>query len=308
MAAGCGVLLLLVAGAARASAPVSVRTHVVVHSSALTLADLLPASASPQLRSEASRISLGAAPQPPMTRILYRQQLEFLLANDRPLAKRLRLPSEISVERFHRAITSEEIASAIRRAVGTGAVALDLDHLQLQSPVYVTEADPGLTVIRIASDPMRHETRFRLWTSKEPANLPFTVTVAAVLKLPTLVSKRAVAPGEIVSATDFAVEMRPAAQSVPNPPAAAQELAGLQTRAALNQGQPVTRFDFAKAVLVQPGVLATLVVRGSGFSIKTQVTPLEAGVLGQEVRVRNTESRRVLEAKVIGRDELLEVR
>ncbi|MGH9352552.1 MAG: flagellar basal body P-ring formation chaperone FlgA [Terriglobia bacterium] len=300
------------AGQAGPAERVLLQSHVVLHSATLTLADLLPRSAPSTLRKQAAAAPLGAAPQPPRVRVIYRQQLQFLLQDDKSLLAQISIPAEISVERFHRMIARQEVASAIQQALGSGKDgskdALDLDGLELAAPIYVTDSDPGLRVIRIESDPARHETRFRLWTSKEPGNLPFSVTVPGSAKLPVLVAKHGLAPGDIVSATDFAIEMRPAAGVVAKPLAAADGLAGLEAHVVLRSGQPVVKDDFGRPVLVKPETLATLVVEGNGFRIKTMVTPLQQGVLNQEIRVRNTESRQIVEARVIGRDSLLMAR
>lgn len=283
---------------------------VTVHSATLTLADLLPASASPALAKEASLVPLGAAPQPPNARVIYRQQLQFLLEDRKDLLAEISIPEEIKVQRFYRVISKQEVSSAIEQALSAkggaaGASGLDLTDLVFSAPVYATSDDPGLQVIRIESDPARHETRFRLWTSKQPHNLPFTAIVPGAAKLPVLVAAHGLAPGEIVSAKDFTVEMRPGIGLPAKPLATAAGLSGLESQAVVRPGQPVVRDDFGRPVLVQPETLATLIVQGKGFQIKTQVTPLEQGVLNQEIRVRNTESRQVVEARVIGRDALL---
>lgn len=307
------ILSLAVSAQARDAthAPPSVQvpllSHVILHSNTFTLADLLPGNAPSALRSEAAKVTLGGAPQPAATRLLYREQLQYLLRDHPSLLAALKLPSEIVLERFHRAMTKQEIADAIRRSLGDQGHEgqLDLSDLQFSAPVYVTQSNPGLEVLRIESDPMRHETRFRLWTSKEPGNLPFTVVVPHEVKLPTLVASRTLAAGEIVSATDFAVEMRPGVQNPSSPATTVADLAGLETRAPIHAGEMVSHGQFAQPVLVEPGTLATLILKSPTFSIKTIVIPLEQGVLGQEVRVRNAESRQVVEAKVVGRDRLL---
>jgi flagella basal body P-ring formation protein FlgA len=283
--------------------------HILVRTAKITLADFLPDSAPAAMRAQAGKIPLGESPQPPMSRMIYRQQLQYLLRDHADLLSDLSLPPQITVERFHRTVTREEVISAIDRALGgpglEGHSPLDLRRLRFSTPVYVTGKDAGLQVIRIESDALRGETRFRLWTSKDPGNLPFNVTAPQAVSLPTLVARRALAPGVIVTGTDFGMVMEPREQNLSSHPAAVADLAGLQTRRPLHPGQPVSRGDFASPVLVEPGALATLILQGSGFKIKTIVTPLEQGMLGQEVRVRNTESRQVVEAKVVGRDELL---
>lgn len=287
---------------------VALLSHVTLHSATLTLADLLPSSAPSELRKQAAAASLGAAPQPPMARVIYRQQLQFLLQDDKSLLAQISIPAEIRVERFHQMISKQEIVSAIKQALGgksTSKEDLNLDALEWAAPVYTATTDPGLRVIRIESDPARHETRFRLWTANEPANLPFSVTVPGAAKLPVLVATHGLAPGEVVSATDFAIEMRPAVEMPAKPLATATGLAGLESHVALRSGQPVVRDDFGRPVLVKPETLATLIVEGNGFRIKTMVTPLQQGVLNQKIRVRNNESHQVVEARVVGQDSLL---
>lgn len=296
-----------------AAGRIQIQPAVVVHSASVTLADLLPAQAPEAVRKQAAQVELGAAPQPPRMRIIYRQQLQYLLAGNKTLLARLDIPPEMRIERFHRTITRAEVIAAIERALGADAGGtrapqlrgLDLASIQLPAPVYVTSSNPGLRVIRIESDPSRRETSFRLWTANEPGNLPFAIIVSGTVKLPVLISKHGLFPGEIVSPADFSIEMRPGVGLPAKPLATASGLAGLEARAVVPAGAAVALDDFGRAVLVRPETLATLIVEGPGFRIKTQVTPLEQGVLNQEIRVRNTESRQVMEARVIGRDRLM---
>jgi len=294
---------------ARFAHPVKVSSQVLLRTGSFTLDNLLPASAPVALRQEAAKIPLGKSPQPGSSRVFYRQQMQFLLRGHASLLAELQLPREIVVRRFHRPVTREEIVRAIQKALGRQGVEvkvpLDVQSLHLSVPVYVTSGDPGLQVLRIASDPIRHETEFTLWTSKEPENLPFVATLQRALKIPTLVARRRIPAGEIVSSSDFAVEMRPAGQHRAAPSISEANLAGLEARAGVRAGQPVSPDLFKRPILVRPGALATLIVQGSAFSIKTIVDPLEQGVLGQEIRVRNAETRQVVEAKVVGRDRLL---
>lgn len=299
-------VLLAVVPAAR-GARVPLLSQAVVHSATFTLADLLPTSAPEELRSEAAKVPLGSAPQPPMARTIYRQQIEYLLNGRKTLAASIALPSEIHIERFARTLSKADVAQAIDRALASQGVTRlpDLGALEFSAPVYVTSADPGLELIRISSDPVRGLTQFRLWTAKEPGNLPFTVSIPGVIKLPTLVARRTLVAGEVTSASDFTIKMRAGSRAMTAAPPSAGGLAELDVRGVVRTGAPVNRDQFKRPVLVEPGTLSTLIVRGNGFSIKTIVTPLEQGVLGQEIRVRNTDSKQVVEARVTGRDRLV---
>jgi len=291
------------------SNPVPLLSNVLVRSNAVTLNDLLPESVPFSLHREAMEIPLGQSPQPAGTRVLYRQQLQFLLREHSSLLASLEIPRQMVIRRASRPLTRGEIIrtinSALSRQNPAGDYRLDPKEVQLSVPVYVTRNDPGLKVLTISSDPFRGETQFVLWTSDEPNILPFTITVQRALKLPTLVTRRGISPGEIVSSADFAMEMRAQKKNGSTPLISPRDLAGLETRAAIRAGQPVDLDFFKRPILVKPGALATLIVLGSAFSIKTIVEPLEQGVLGQEIRVRNTETRQVVQARVVGRDRLM---
>ncbi len=288
---------------------ITLRSHVTLSATQLTLADLLPATAPESLREATRGIKLGVAPQPPVLRILYRQQLRFLMAAHPRLLARFVIPDEIVIQRSYRLLTRNEVIQAIQAALrNEGAREMSgsaLAKVHFSAPVYVTQKDPGLRVIRIECDPSRGETQFRLWTSKEPGILPFDVTLQSSVEVPTLIASHTLAPGQVVSAADFTVALTPASRSASGQPAAAADFEGMEPRTLVRRGQPVQRNEFGQAVLVEPDTLATLIVRGGGFNIKTMVTPLEQGVMGQEIRVRNIESRQVVEAQVAGRDLLV---
>jgi flagella basal body P-ring formation protein FlgA len=55
-------------------------------------------------------------------------------------------------------------------------------------------------------------------------------------------------------------------------------------------------------VLVTAGKPAKLVVETATLRMTALVTPLQSGVKGQLIRVRNPDTQRVFEAEVVGRD------
>ncbi|MGO9271867.1 MAG: flagellar basal body P-ring formation chaperone FlgA [Terriglobia bacterium] len=288
-----------------------------VRSEALALSDLLPPGASSDILQAASGIALGNAPKPGSLRTIARGEIEELLRAEPELRASLSIPERIVVSRRHRELTSHELSAAIRDATGaTGAgpagrdrLPVNLQNLKLSAPVYVTEDDPGLKVVRVEFDALRQDTRFCLWTSKEPDILPFYVTVAggsALPALPALAARRDLAPGEIASANDFVVQpgkVTAAAVGQVSPVALAvtpEALTGRAARAYIKAGQIVTASMFRTVWMVNAGKRAVMVAEGSSFRMTIPVIPLENGVLGQQVRVRNPDSQRVVAAKVVG--------
>lgn len=292
--------------ASQAAGRVSLVAHAEVRANVVTLSDLLPAGAPGDLRAEAAQIALGSAPEPTSTRRISRAEIENAVLSNPDLLAEITIPDQVAVGRSHRALTTRELEAAIRAALGRepgdDGRALKFGPLALAAPVYVTSDDPGLRVTEIRFDPLRHETRFRLWTSKEPRNLPFYVTLPSDAKFPALVARRDLVASQPVGPADFEVERRAATSggsaTLPLTPA---DLAGLETRTPLRAGEAVNRSMFTQAVLVEPGMPARLVVKGNGFRLETTVVPLERGVLGQQIRVRDPDTHRILAATVVAK-------
>lgn len=312
-------------------APVMLESAVEAKSETLTLQDLLPPGAPLELQEEASGIALGSTPQPGSVRAITRDQIEDLLRADPELLASLSLPERIIVSRSQRELTAQELSVAITEAAKGGGAGSEgtsqgagpelqskqksgrpIGAARLSAPVYVTKDDPGLKVLRVEFDPLRHETRFCLWTTKEPEILPFYVTVAggsAGGDVTTLVARRDLAPGEIVSADDFLVKQgQPTSgfgqtsrtASAPTPEA----LAGLAALTHVRAGQAVTASMFKTAVMVSESKPAVLVIEGPAFRMTMPVIPLQNGALGQQVRVRNPDTQRIVSAEVVGPGQL----
>lgn len=253
------------------------------------LSDLLPGEAPATLRARAAEIVLGSAPQPGLSRTVSGMEIKSHLIDAPDLLDRLTIPNRIIIQRSYRSLSASELLQAIRLRLGAQATPDSVNwspsDLKLSAPVYVTLDDPGLEVTRIELDPLRRWTKFRLWTSKEPSILPFWVTLAHDVKVPTLVARHDMPAGREVQAADFQVEERASTPDGQNLLATSERM-GLQVRAPVKSGQVVSRSMLTPVVLVEPGRPAKLVLEGAHFRISTTVIPLQAGALGQQIRVR----------------------
>jgi flagella basal body P-ring formation protein FlgA len=271
------------------------------------LSDLLPSEAPVTLSSRAAEIVLGSAPQPGLSRTLSGVEIKSRLIDAPDLLERLTIPDRIVIQRSYRSLSNSELLQVIRLRLGAQATPDSVNwspgDLKLSAPVYVTLDDPGLEVTRIELDPFHRQTRFRLWASREPSLLPFWVTLAHDVKVPALVARHDIPAGREAQAADFQVEERTGTSDGQNP-LAASDLTGLRARAPVKSGQAVTRSMLTPVVLVEAGRPAKLVAEGAHFRVSTTVIPLQAGVLGQQIRVREVDSQRILSAEVVGRGEL----
>ena len=172
-----------------------------------------------------------------------------------------------------RPVSRREIFEVIQNDLAHRGIAerdeLQPDDLNIQCSVPALRDDPGLRVERISFDPLRRETVFELWASREPQYLPFDVTTRRSLQIAGITPDLTGKPGESDGGENSGTG-----------------------KGAL--------WIFRKApVLAGPGRPATLVMLGQNVRITTTVVPLQPGVKGQCIFVRDPVTARVMKAEVI---------
>jgi hypothetical protein len=198
-------------------------------------------------------------------------------AADAPLRKSLGPPSEqseVRPRRVPRALSRQEIFQAIQDNLAqrgiSGNGGLRPGDLKIQASVPVLKDDTGLQVKRIGFDPLRRETVFELWTSQEPQYLPFEVTTHR-------------------DPQSLGLTLRGAGKL---------EEENVRTESQTS-GRGVSRARAKLPVLAKPGTPATLVMLGQNMRITTTVDPLQPGIRGQCILVRDPATARVMTAEVV---------
>lgn len=271
----CGAAVFffgLVSAAVAGSFPARLRIHdaVQVEGETVKLSDLLPPDSPGELQEKCSRLVLGDTPLPGSRRSISRVQIERQLRRVAIAPDRWEIPDSVTITRRRRRLSTAEILKAIETALASEGSsrfkAPSLNGLQLQAPVFVTKPDPGLEVKSTEYDPVQRKTRFLLWPSKEPQVLPFYVMVKGT------------------AGTAGVDDFREWVDGLPR----------------ANTRKRESPAKAASAVLVAAGKPAKLIVETPAMRMSMSVTPLEPGVKGQLIRVRNQDTRRVVEAQVIG--------
>ncbi len=198
---------------------------------------------------------------------------------DAPFPKGATLSSgerEAAPRRGPRSLSRREIFQVIQDdltqmgVLGRGG--LQPGDLKIQSTVPVLQDDMGLEVKKIGFDPIRRETVFELWASHEPQYLPFEVTT----------------------------RRDPRSWGFNPPPEWNLGEAGSPSRTGSPSiGQGVIRAPSKPAVLAKPGSPATLIMLGQNVRITTSVVPLQPGIKGQGILVRDPATERVMKAEVV---------
>lgn len=212
----------------------------------------------------------------------------------------------IVVERPGRIVGREAISDALREALRLeGAPAgAGIEYAgrapELSVPL---QAPPGLEVQSLSFD--RASGRFSAMVvagagHASAQRLPVSGRLVATRQVPVL--RRAVQAGEIVRATDVEfVEVREEALRR-DVLVDAGQVVGQSARRPLRAGEVLRDNDLRAPLLVNRNGLVTIVLRNGGMSLSAQGRALDDGARGDTVRVLNVQSKRTIEAQVIGPD------
>jgi flagella basal body P-ring formation protein FlgA len=108
--------------------------------------------------------------------------------------------------------------------------------------------------------------------------------------------------GDIVRARDVAVRSIDRARVPTDALTRRDELVGLAARRALPSGAPLRNGDLQAPTLVRRGALVTLEINTATIRLTARGKALDNGVLGDTVRIRNIQSKRVVQGTVVGMD------
>ena len=126
----------------------------------------------------------------------------------------------------------------------------------------------------------------------------------AIESVEATVVARPIGRGEVIKASDLAVERRPKAEVRGDIVRTIDEAAGLAARRALRAGEPLRAADLTKAEIVQRNEAVTLVYEAPGLMLTIRGKALESGAQGDLVNVLNIQSKRTVQGTVTGRGQV----
>jgi len=292
--------LVLLAGLALASASAlaqpTLRPAVSVDADVIRLGDLF-SDAGPHATDV-------VAPAPPLgSRTLFDAAWLAATAREHQLDWRPASPfDQASVERATRIVTGDTVARALlaeiakRQSVAGAQLQLDNAGFRLVAPA---SPPTGLDIEGLTLDP--RSGRFSAMVAA-PGDLSSERRVTGVLvrmiKLPVL--DRAVAPGEVIAAADLSSLSiradRVGTDLILDP----GELIGKTPRRLIHAEEPLRSADVQAPVIVHKGDLVTIVLETHTMRLTAQGKALSDGGMGSAIRISNTKSNRVIDARVAG--------
>jgi flagella basal body P-ring formation protein FlgA len=216
--------------------------------------------------------------------------------------------AEVAVTRAARLITPKDIEARIMRALagqaglteaGSLSVTFDNEVRALRVEAAVTGE---LRVVRLAYEPRsgRFDVSFELAGSAAARRLPlrFTGTIAETFE--TIVPRRQIAPGEVLSAADLTLARRPKTELGPNVLLTAEQAIGLASKQSLRPGQAIRQSDLVKPQLVARNEAVTITYAVPGIVVSIRGQALEPGGAGDVINVVNVQSKKTIQATVSG--------
>jgi|SRR5271165_4161188 len=251
----------------------------------LTLADLLARGSCPKMRQAAAQVSLGTVPRSGSIRVLEGRRVRLLLeglterwteSGERNLkAARMKIPERIVVRRAEATKSCSEIAAFITSAApapgfegSSGRWQENLDCVAQGIP----ETAP-LELTRTTWNPALQRWEFALRCAQPEDCIPFMVWLRQEKRLTARVADAA---NGAASRGRFPSELPARATAKPD----------------------------GSERLVKPGQTAILTWEQAGIRVVLPVTCLDAGGLGEFVRVRLKNAARTLRAEVVGEGSL----
>ena len=217
--------------------------------------------------------------------------------------------AQVIVTRASRAISAREISNRVAQALagqyGFGEVHNIL--VNLDGDVRTLQVEPNSTgdlqVIALSYDPRttRFEVTLGLPASVELRRQPARYSGTAIETIDAVTVDRPVERGEALKASDLTVVRRPKTENglILTDASAA---AGLAARHALRPGQPLAAADLMKPEIVQRNDTVTIVYEVPGVVLTLRGQAQEAGALNDTINVLNVESKRPVQAVVVGPD------
>ncbi len=126
-------------------------------------------------------------------------------------------------------------------------------------------------------------------------------TVAQVITRPVVVTRRLVQRGTLLDASVLEVIERPAQGLDPLAVSSLNDVERAEAMRDIPAGTVLRSYDIKRSLMVKKGQNAMLTVgQGSGFLVRVGVEAQQDGHMGEQIRLKNTESGRLLSGVVTG--------
>jgi flagella basal body P-ring formation protein FlgA len=211
---------------------------------------------------------------------------------------RYTLPREVSVTRAFREITADELERALLSFVSRSDKQLEVKKLVIDNPVRVPPDASGVEVVGLrATNPGHIGVDYRALSESDDTRFQLKALVDEWRLVP--VATRPVARGSVVSAQDIELTRMNASIAGRDAVDNVSDVVGRVASKQIGQGEVFRASALSIPPVVSAGSRVTLVFRQGRLEATATGTALESGQLGQEIRVRNDSSKKIIPGKIL---------
>ena len=210
-----------------------------------------------------------------------------------------RFPAKVIISRKSRKLTVEEAMSRLSQVLSSRDADLMVSKVSIGRgnilPTNISEI-----TFKPLSDKSTGTIAYHAIVESED-NEQFEVAISAEVDklIDVPVAARRVAKGSTITLEDIKVIQRPKSTILEESQQDPEELTGLMTSISVSEGAPFKLSKLSPPPIIKNGELVSLRFRSTGIEAIATGTALEAGALGQEIKVRNNESKKVVMAIAI---------
>jgi flagella basal body P-ring formation protein FlgA len=217
---------------------------------------------------------------------------------------RYSIPRQIAVTRAYREVKQDELQRALAAYLSKTPRQFDVRQLLADKPIRVPTDSLGLEVVGLETTRPGHlGIDYRSIAGSDEVRFQLRAIADEWRTIP--VATRPLTKGMIISGGDIQLQRvngtsvgRDAVENL-------GDLVGRTVTKDIGQGEMFRSNSVATPALVASGSKVTLLVRHKRLEASASGIALEAGALGQEIRVRNQQSNKIVTGKVIEADTVL---
>jgi flagella basal body P-ring formation protein FlgA len=281
------------------------RAQVTVESDVVRIGDMIDNAGT------AAQIAIYRSPDLGTTGTLPTSQIINTLQAHQVIGVDTRDIKSVSITRLARTIDAREIEAQVAHAIEHRSGLGDAANLNLtfDREVQDVRLDASSTgdlqpvQVRYESRSGRFDVSFEISNDINSTRAKMRFTGVAIEMLDAAVLTRNVERGDVLKASDIAIERRPKSE-VGADAATRGHSVGMQMRRSLRAGQALHTADVGKPDLVQKDGNVTLIYESAGIYLTVRGKAVDSGTEGDTVTVLNLQSKRTVSGTVIGRDQV----
>jgi flagella basal body P-ring formation protein FlgA len=210
------------------------------------------------------------------------------------------IPRVITVKRVGRAIEKHELHPIVEEILSNSANEVNLKELVYNKPIYVA---PGAMKLSAQIVPTKSigQLGFRFTASNletdETVNFEVTANIEEWREVP--VAAKSIGKGSVIDPADVQMARLNITELPKDAAIELENIYGLSATQSINLGEVFRKSKLLIPPVITAGSPVTMVYRSGALEATASAVALESGAMGDEIKVRNNSSKKILIGKVI---------